>query len=112
VGAKAVDDHPIWAYFADRFGLQVVGHLEPLPGVPPTTKHLEEIIGTMKADGVRIVLASAYYDPRYARFVSEATQASVLRMANQVEAVPEASSYVAMIDHDVQQVATALAAKK
>jgi ABC-type Zn uptake system ZnuABC Zn-binding protein ZnuA len=112
VGAKAVDDHPIWAYFADRFGLQVVGHLEPLPGVPPTTKHLEQIIGTMKSDGVRIVLASAYYDPRYARFVSDATQATVLRMANQVEAVPAASGYVAMIDYDVQQVATALAAKR
>lgn len=112
VGAKAVDDHPIWAYFSDRFGLRVIGHLEPLPGVPPTTKHLEEIIGTMRADDVRIVLASAYYDPRYAQFVSDATKAAVLRMANQVEAVPAASSYVAMIDYDVQQVATALAAKR
>ncbi|MBY0274789.1 metal ABC transporter substrate-binding protein [Candidatus Binatia bacterium] len=111
VGAKAVDDHPIWAYFSDRFGLQVIGHLEPLPGVPPTTKHLEEIIGAMRADGVRIVLASAYYDPRYAQFVSDATKATVLRMANQVESVPAASSYVAMIDYDVGQVATALAAK-
>lgn len=112
VGAKAVDDHPIWAYFADRFGLQVIGHLEPLPGVPPTTKHLEEIIATMRADEVRIVLASAYYDPRYAQFVSDATKATVLRMANQVEAVPAATGYVAMIDYDVQQVASALGTKR
>lgn len=111
VGAKAVDDHPIWAYFADRFGLHVIGHLEPLPGVPPTTKHLEEIIAAMRADDVRIVLASAYYDPRYAKFVGDATKASVLRMANQVEAVPAASGYVAMIDYDVQQVASALGGK-
>ena len=112
VGAKAVDDHPIWTYFADRFGLQVIGHLEPLPGVPPTTKHLEEIVATMRADGVRIVLASAYYDPRYAKFVGDATGATVLRMANQVEAVPAATGYVAMIDYDVQQVASALGAKR
>jgi ABC-type Zn uptake system ZnuABC Zn-binding protein ZnuA len=112
LGAKAVDDHPIWAYFSDRFGLRVIGHLEPLPGVPPTTRHLEEIVSTMRAEDVRIVLASAYYDPRYARFVGDATKAAVLRMANQVDAVPAASSYVAMIDYDVQQVATALAAKR
>jgi len=108
VGTKAVDDHPIWAYFADRFGLRIVGHLEPLPGVPPTTKHLEQIIEQMRAQEVKIVLASAYYDPRYARLVGEKTGARVLAMANQVDAVPAANTYSAMIAYNVQQVVSAL----
>lgn len=107
-GAKVVDDHPIWTYFAETFRLTVVGHLEPMPGVPPTTKHLEEVIGLMRTQEVRIVLASAYYDPRYAQFVGEKTGAKVLRMANQVGAVPAASSYVDMISYDVDQVVSAL----
>lgn len=108
VGAKTVDDHPIWTYFASTFGLVVVAHLEPLPGVPPTTRHLEDVISEMRTDGVKIVLASAYYDPRYAKLVGESTGATVLHMANQVEAVPAASTYLAMISYNVAQVAGAL----
>ena len=107
-GARAIQDHPIWLYFADRFGLRIVGSLEPRPGIPPTTKHMNEIVGLMQADGVRIVLASAYYDPRYARFVAEKSGARVLAMANQVGATAGADTYLEMIDHDVRQVAGAL----
>ena len=108
VGTKAVDDHPIWSYFADRFGLLVVGHLEPLPGVPPTTKHLEKIVELIRAQDVKVVLASAYYDPRYAQFVGEKSGAKVLRMANQVDAVPGTGTYIEMVSYNVAQVAAAL----
>jgi ABC-type Zn uptake system ZnuABC Zn-binding protein ZnuA len=107
-GTKAVDDHPIWAYFARRFGLQIVGHMEPKPGVPPTTKHLQELIGLMRADKVPIILAAAYYDPRHADFVAAATGARVARMANQVGARPGADDYVAMMAYNVNQVVAAL----
>ena len=45
MASKAVGDHNLWPYFARRFGIEVVGFFEPLPGVPPTTKHLSELIG-------------------------------------------------------------------
>jgi ABC-type Zn uptake system ZnuABC Zn-binding protein ZnuA len=108
LGARAVDDHPIWSYFAETFGLRIVAHLEPLPGVPPTTKHLERVIEAIRAQGVRIVLASAYYDPRYARLVAESTGAKVLAMANQVEAVPAAKTYLDMVTYNVERVVSAL----
>jgi ABC-type Zn uptake system ZnuABC Zn-binding protein ZnuA len=111
-GAKAVDDHPIWPYFAHTFGLTIVAHLEPLPGVPPTTRHLEEVVTRMKAQDVKLVLASAYYDPRYAKLVADSTGATVVRMANQVEAVPEADTYLHMISYNVDQVAAALGGAK
>lgn len=107
-GTKAIDDHPIWSYFAQTFGLMIVGHLEPLPGVPPTTRHLGEIVELMRIQDIRLVLASAYYDPRYARFVAEKTGAKVLRMANQVGAVPEAATYLDAVSYNVDQVAGAL----
>jgi zinc/manganese transport system substrate-binding protein len=108
-GAKAVDDHPIWSYFARRFGLAVVAHLEPKPGVPPTTRHLDDVVRLMREAGVRLVLASAYYDPRHADFVARNTGAQVARMANLVGARPGTDDYLAMIDHDVREVARVLA---
>jgi ABC-type Zn uptake system ZnuABC Zn-binding protein ZnuA len=107
-GTKVVDDHPLWPYFARRFGLVVAGHLEPKPGFPPTTKHLADIVALMRAERVPIVLASAYYDPRHARFVAEASGAKVLAMANQAGARPGTDTYVGFIDYNVRQVADAL----
>ncbi len=109
-GAKVIDDHPMWPYFARRFGLVVAGHLEPKPGVPPTTKHLAAVIALMRSERITAVLASAYYDPRHAQFVADATGAAVLAMANQAGARPGTDGYVAFIDYDVRQVAGALGA--
>lgn len=106
---KVVDDHPIWSYFARTFGLDVVAHLEPKPGIQPTTKHLAEVIERMKEDDIRVLIRTAYYDPRHARFVAGATGAGVATLAHQVGAVPEAPDYVSMIDYNVRQLVTAMA---
>lgn len=107
-GTKVVIDHNLWPYFAERFGLQIAGTLEPKPGIPPTTAHLNEVINSMKANGVKIVLATAYYDPRYAQFVSENTGATVVNMAHQAGARPGTEDYLAMANYNVQQLAAAL----
>lgn len=109
-GAKAVDDHPMWIYFARRFGLEIVDDLEPKPGVPPTTKHLQEVIERIKTDHVPLLLAAAYYDPRHAEFVAGETGAQVVRMANQAGARPGTDDYLAMVNYNVDQLVTALRA--
>jgi len=107
-GAKVADDHPIWPYFARTFGLDVVAHLEPKPGIQPTTAHLKQVIERMKADHVRVLLQAAYYDPRHARFVAEATGASIAKLAHQVGALPGTAGYLEMVDFNVRAVAAAL----
>lgn len=107
-GARAVDDHAMWPYFARRFGLDIVGHMEPRPGIPPTTKHLAQLVELMRAQQVRLIMASAYYDPRHARFLAEQTGARIAFLANQVGARPGADAYLSMIDYNVRQVVAAL----
>jgi len=107
-GIKVVGDHNEWPYFAERFGIQVVGFLEPKPGIPPTTAHLNKLVTDMKTNGVKVVLASAYYDPRYAQFVSENAGAKIASMANQAGARPGTDDYIAMVDYNVRQLVAAL----
>lgn len=107
-GAKVVADHNMWPYFARRFGLTVIGYLEPKPGIPPSTAHLNSLVQTMKGSGVKVVLAAAYYDPRYANFIAENTGARVATMANQAGARPGTEEYLDMVDFNVRQVAAAL----
>lgn len=109
-GAKIVTEHDGWSYFTERFGLEVIAFLEPIPGVPPTTSHLGAVIEQMRAEQVGVVLTTAYYDPRYARFVSEKTGAAVVPIAHQVGARPGTGDYLAMSEYNVRQLAAALEA--
>jgi zinc/manganese transport system substrate-binding protein len=107
-GAKVVDDHAMWSYFARRFGIEIVGHLEPFPGIPPTTKHLAELVERMRAEQVGVIIASPYYDVRHAEKVAEATGAVVARLTHQTGGMPGTEDYLAMVDYNVRTMVEAL----
>jgi ABC-type Zn uptake system ZnuABC Zn-binding protein ZnuA len=109
-GTKVVDDHPMWPYFARTFGLIIAAHLEPLPGIQPTTQHMGIVVQQMKKENIKIVLANAYYDPRHAQFVSGQTGAKVVSMANLVGARSGTDDYFSMLDYNVRQLVKALEA--
>ncbi len=108
VGTKVVGDHDMWKYFAERFRLNVVGLMEPKPGVSPTTRHLKSLIEMMKAQNVSLILTGAYYDPRHARFLAQRSSGKVVQMAHQVDSRPGTSDYLSMIDYNINQFTTVL----
>jgi zinc/manganese transport system substrate-binding protein len=105
-GTRAVGDHDRWAYFARRFGLDVVAHLEPSPGVPPTAPRLAELIEYMLARGVRLILASSSGDTREVQLVADRAGARIAWL----QGATGARDYLSMIDDDVRRVAAALGA--
>ena len=108
-GVRAVEDHQYWIYFARRFGLVPVATLEPKPGIAPTTGHLGQVVETVKAEGAQLILATAYFDLRHARWVAERTGARVAEMAHQVGSRDGTDDYLAMIDYNVHEALRALA---
>jgi ABC-type Zn uptake system ZnuABC Zn-binding protein ZnuA len=106
-GSKVVADHTLWPYFARRFGILVVGFMEPKPGISPTTRHLQDLIEQMKAQGVKVILSSPYFEVRYAQFVSKNTGAKIVLLAHQVGSRPGTDDYIKMIDYNVKQLVMA-----
>jgi ABC-type Zn uptake system ZnuABC Zn-binding protein ZnuA len=109
---SVVADHDLWPYFSGRFGIRVVGFLEPKPGIAPTTSHLTKLVDQMHRDRVGVVLSVPYFDRRNAEFVSHAAGAQIAEMAHQVAARPSCEDYLATIDHNVEAITKALAAGK
>lgn len=103
-GIVAVQDHLLWAYFARRFGVELLETLEPKPGIAPTTRHLAQVVERMRASGASLILASSYFDPRHAAFISEQTGARVALMAHQVGAREGTDDYLAVSEHNVRAV--------
>jgi len=112
-GQQVVAYHNSWLYFGERFGLNIDLFLEPKPGVPPTPKHLSEVIMKMKQDKVRVILVDPYLDRRTAETVAGKTVATVVDVAQFPGGVKGTEGdYIALMDYLVNSVATALAANK
>ena len=97
-GNGIVTYHKSWIYFAHRFGLRVVGELEPKPGVPPTAAHLADLVATMNAQQVNRILQEPFYSPKAAAQVAAKTGARAVVVANSVGGQPEATDYLALMD--------------
>lgn len=99
---EAVEDHRAWIYLAERFGLELVAALEPLPGIAPTTRHLQEVVERMRAEHVGLILATPYFSPRHAEFVAERTGARIVELAHQTGSRPGTDDYLATVDFNVR----------
>ena len=107
-GQKVVSYHKDFDYLADRFGLEVIGNLEPKPGIPPSPTHLAELGPRMQAAKVRAILVEPYRERQTPAFVADKTGAKVVVLPIMPDG-NDAKDYVGLIDHDVQALAKALA---
>lgn len=79
-GAKIVTYHNSWPNFVRHFGLDVVGYVEPKPGVPPSPSHTFELINLMKAQKVRAILMEPYFDATTPQSIADRTGAKLVVM--------------------------------
>jgi zinc/manganese transport system substrate-binding protein len=70
-GVPIVVYHKDMSYFINWAGMREAGSLEPKPGIPPTPSHLAELVERMKRNPAKVVVYSAYNNPRAAEFLSE-----------------------------------------
>ena len=70
-GAAVVSQHKAFVYLYDWLGLKEVAVLEPNPGVEPTASHLQEVLAALKGAPARMVLYSAYQDPRASEWLGK-----------------------------------------
>jgi zinc/manganese transport system substrate-binding protein len=100
-GLKVVTYHNSWPNFVERFGLKIVGFVEPRPGIPPSPGHTLDLIQQMKRDNVRILIVEPYFDLKTPNSVARETGARVLVMAPSVGAEKGISDYFGLFDHDL-----------
>jgi len=111
-GAKIVTYHRSFPNFADRFGLDIIGYVEPRPGIPPSPQHTLDVINEMKQQNVKLVLVEPYFDLKTPNAIGRATGAAVLVMPPSVGGVKEITDYISLFDYDVMLLVNAMKAAK
>src|SRR5438034_9013934 len=107
-GAKVVDYHPSLPNFARHFGLDIIGTIEPKPGIPPSPSHTLEIINLIKAQYVKAILMEPYFDRKTPDFIAAQTGAKVVVIYPSVGGKPGLDDYFKLFDYDIDVLTKAL----
>ena len=107
-GLKIVTYHRSWSNFADGFGLDVMGYVEPKPGIPPSPAHTLALIQEMKAQNVKIILVEPYFDLKTPNAIARDTGAKVVVLPPSVGGAPGATDYIRLFDYDVKLLTDAI----
>jgi ABC-type Zn uptake system ZnuABC Zn-binding protein ZnuA len=100
-GRKVVTYHRSWPNFAKRFGLDVVGYVEPRPGIPPSPAHTVELIQMMRRENVKVIIVEPYFDLKTPNAVARETGAQVLVLTPSVGGEKEITDYFKLFDYDI-----------
>jgi zinc/manganese transport system substrate-binding protein len=111
-GTKIVTYHRSWPNFVETYGLNVVGYVEPKPGIPPSPSHTFELTQEMKKDGVKIIVIEPYFDPKTPNAIGRDTGAQVVTLAPSVGGAKGApvNDYISLFDYDVKTLVAAFQA--
>jgi len=107
-GAPIVAYHASWKYLAEFLGLEIVDYVEPRPGIPPSPRHLADLVARMNLLGVGVIVMDPFYDDRVSRSVAQRTGAGLLVLPPSVGGAPEARDYIPLLDHNVRRLVEAL----
>jgi zinc/manganese transport system substrate-binding protein len=107
-GVAVAAHHKAYAYMEDWLGLSEVAVLEPKPGVEPSASHLQEVLDTLKARPAKMVIYSAYQDPKPDEWLSEHAHIPAVKLAFTVGGTDGAKDLTGLFDDTVTRLVGAL----
>ncbi|GBD87683.1 manganese ABC transporter substrate-binding lipoprotein precursor [bacterium BMS3Abin03] len=111
-GKKIVAYHKNWIYFQTLFGLDIIGYVEPKPGIPPSPKHVEKLVQEMRKNEVKVLLAANYFDENKVRTICNKVGAEPVIVPMFVEGTPGTENVFKLIDLWISKLNKAFAKMK
>jgi zinc/manganese transport system substrate-binding protein len=107
-GVPLVVYHKDMSYFINWSGMREVGSLEPRPGIPPSPAHLAELVEAMKRSPAKVIVYSAYNNPKAAEFLSERTNVPKTMLPYTIGGSEKAKDLFGLFDDTLERLAAVL----
>lgn len=107
-GAKIVSYHNSWPNFVRHFGLDVIDHVEPKPGIPPSPSHTFDVIQTIQREHAKAIIMEPYFDRKTPQSIADKTGARLVILYPSVGGRPELTDYIKLMDYNINQLTQAL----
>jgi ABC-type Zn uptake system ZnuABC Zn-binding protein ZnuA len=106
-GRRVVTYHQSWPSFAERFGIQVEGYVEPKPGIPPSPSHTLQLINEMKRENIHLIWVEPYFDTKVPNSIAQAVGGEAIVLLPSVGGTQQVNDYFKLFDYDIDLVAKA-----
>jgi ABC-type Zn uptake system ZnuABC Zn-binding protein ZnuA len=106
-GKDMVCYHKEWAYFSHRFQVNCAEFIEAKPGIPPTPRHVEDVIALMKDKHIPVLFASNYFNRNQIQQVAEKTGATAVIVPENTSGAPGVDTYFDLMNNWVNGLAAA-----
>jgi len=105
---RFISHHPAWPYFARRFGLQIMGTIQPQSGSEPSALHLHNLIAKIKKNRIKVVVSEVQLSQKIPELLAKETGARVVVLTTLPGGLPQTETYLDMLRYNVLQLANAL----
>ena len=106
-GQEVLCYHKMWSYFSRTFGLICAEYIEPRPGIPPTPRHVAQVIERARERNISVILSENYYDQDQIRMVAARTGASPVVVPMNVQGAPGVDSFMDLVSTWVRDISAA-----
>jgi zinc/manganese transport system substrate-binding protein len=107
-GVPVLVHHANWSYLARWLGLEVVGDLEPKPGVEPSVAQLGRLLETLRERPARMTLRSAYHAPRASEWLAARTGIPAVELPYTVGGSERATDLFSLYEETIERMKAAL----
>jgi len=109
-GKRLVAHHKSFVYLDQWLELDELATLEPLPGIPPTSAHLAELLDMLGTDGsgADFIIREAYQSAKASEWLSERTKIPAVMLPTTVGGSPGADDLFSLFDDILQRLLGAL----
>ena len=97
-GKKFIAYHNMFSYLAAEFGFQIIGFIEPKPGIPPSAGHIEGLIEAMKRERPDAVIITPDAGKNEAEFLSQKTGVKSILLPRDVGSTTAAKDWFSLMD--------------
>ena len=107
-GLKVIAYHKSWAYFCQCFGLEIVDYVEPKPGIPPSAKHVREVIELIEKQKIKIMMVETHFERNNPQMIEERAGIKAVWLPLHCCGSPELMDNFALMDYWIDSLVSAV----
>jgi zinc/manganese transport system substrate-binding protein len=98
-GLKVIQFHDNLAYFNKAYGLISIATIEPLPGIPPSSRHTLNLIELIKSEKPCCILHDVYHSTKTAQYIQDKTGLKIILMPHDIGALDDVEDLTSLFDY-------------
>lgn len=98
-GRKVIQFHDNLAYFNKAYGLVNIATIEPLPGIPPSSRHTLSLLKIIEDEKPCCILHDVYHSTKTAEYLQEKTGIKIILMPHDIGALDDIEDLSSLFDY-------------